>query len=266
MGGGKSRTFERKKTKHTDTMKSLVGETSYSRNPSYKKQIRDILSASESIRKIQEERAELRKQERESGIKPKSEWTDEDEIMALIGVTPRYGNANNQYRINQLNKREEALIQKLNIAKRNLNRMDAEEFAKQSAAWKKNAPTLTPIKDIKTAQFKYFSTDPKVGYVNDAIKSGKAMLVSMSPKEYLQRVSYEIFTNPKHGPGNVSTLERTIRGTNSAAVKKYMGMMKSGVKFNTPYLNMGTSDQEGRHRAIAAYRLGVKKIPVWIIF
>ena len=41
-------------------------------------------------------------------------------------------------------------------------------------------------------------------------------------------------------------------------------MMADGTKFNMGYIDYNREQQEGRHRAIAARLLGIKKIPVYI--
>ena len=46
--------------------------------------------------------------------------------------------------------------------------------------------------------------------------------------------------------------------------KRYAEMMKSGTKFDLPYLDYKRGDQEGRARALAAKQLGASEIPVVI--
>ena len=87
----------------------------------------------------------------------------------------------------------------------------------------------------------------------------------MTPQEYFNScyvysfkkipVSVEDFTNPQ------------IRGFRDDAIScmEYANKMKSGVKFDMPYLDFRTDDQEGRHRAGAAYINGYKTIPVLIL-
>ena len=41
--------------------------------------------------------------------------------------------------------------------------------------------------------------------------------------------------------------------------------MQNGSKFLMPYLNFRTENQEGRHRALAAYLAGIETIPCEII-
>jgi hypothetical protein len=76
----------------------------------------------------------------------------------------------------------------------------------------------------------------------------------ISPKEYLTIVannfgkSYDDMIN-----SNVILKDK---------IDKYADDMKKGDKFPIPYHTIGKSSQEGRHRALACLKLGVKKIPV----
>lgn len=96
--------------------------------------------------------------------------------------------------------------------------------------------------------------------------SGQRMLESegdnayisvMSPKEYLQRITYDIFATRENG----SYMEKTLR-INWANVKKYAKQMREGTKFDIPWLDYDQKGQEGRHRAIAALLNGYTEIPV----
>lgn len=114
-------------------------------------------------------------------------------------------------------------------------------------------------KDVPASQKSYEGFDKEnkthVSYYDDLIKQGKGQLVEMSPQEYMSRISYDVFG---------STMERTTLGTDAEAVTKYAKMMREGTEFHVGYINYKTKEQEGRHRALAAYLNGYEKIPVWI--
>lgn len=99
-------------------------------------------------------------------------------------------------------------------------------------------------------------------------KNGKRYLqVEMSPDEYVARCQRQVFKKPTDG-GTRRTGEQ---------VDEYVKAMKNGDKFPVPYLNFSSvsrnskgelktfAGQEGLHRAEAAKRLGIDKIPVTII-
>ena len=79
----------------------------------------------------------------------------------------------------------------------------------------------------------------------------------MSPSEYLQRCAYQVFED--------ATIESTLAAIDESNVKKYADMMKNGTKFDMPYLNFMSGQQEGRHRAAAAMQAGIAKIPVLVV-
>lgn len=70
-------------------------------------------------------------------------------------------------------------------------------------------------------------------------------LEKMTADEYFKRIASEVFG---------CTVERAKKGLNRRSIDEYAQMMKDGVKFNLPYLNIhpyhGPS-QEGRHRMLA---------------
>ena len=147
----------------------------------------------------------------------------------------------------------------------NYNRWSAKESSshkrhamKEFEDWTQERPNFTPATQ---KSYKGFDEDNKthVPHYDSLIEQGKGQLVEMSPKEYMQRIAYDIFG---------STMERTaIDSVDRAAVEKYAKMMKEGTKFHVGYINYadrGREGQEGRHRALAAYMLGYDKIPVWI--
>lgn len=89
------------------------------------------------------------------------------------------------------------------------------------------------------------------GYTN-------VFIAKMSPDEYMDRCSKEIFHSP---------IEDTHDGMeNKNNVKEYAKLMKDGTKFDMPYLDILHHQQEGRHRALAAKELGAKEIPVLYLY
>lgn len=88
-------------------------------------------------------------------------------------------------------------------------------------------------------------------------KRKTAKLIHISPKEYLNIISKNF---------NIS-YEVTISDTyiNSENVDKYSEMMLSGSKAPIVYYKENSKLQEGRHRALAAMKLGCEEIPV-IVF
>lgn len=87
-------------------------------------------------------------------------------------------------------------------------------------------------------------------------KRRKGEIVMMSPDEYINRLGKDIFHCSR---------ERVMRGVEWKNVDKYADMMSNGTKFNLPILNLADETQEGRHRALAAAKLGCKKIPVLVV-
>ena len=87
-------------------------------------------------------------------------------------------------------------------------------------------------------------------------KGRKGEIIMMSPDEYINRLGKDIFHCSR---------ERVMRGVEWKNVDKYTDMVSNGTKFNLPILNLADETQEGRHRALAAAKLGCKKIPVLVV-
>lgn len=86
-------------------------------------------------------------------------------------------------------------------------------------------------------------------------KRKTAKLIYMSPKQYIYRIA--------DGFGGLSYEDVVDTGAVSQKkVDKYANEMLSGSKFPIGYFTKDGEQQEGRHRALAAIKLGCEKIPV----
>jgi len=61
------------------------------------------------------------------------------------------------------------------------------------------------------------------------------------------------------------SIEEELRIVNEEAISKYAGIMNRGEKFPLPILDYKRKDQEGRHRILAAKRVGETRIPVLVV-
>ena len=110
----------------------------------------------------------------------------------------------------------------------------------------------------------FSTTDTGLSYYNDMMrdpvyflrdKGMEAKVVRMSPNQYLVK-SAEI---------RGVSLQHELRIVNKADVEKYSIMMSHGIVFDLPVLDYVGRDQEGRHRVLAAKKLGIKSIPVFVV-
>lgn len=98
--------------------------------------------------------------------------------------------------------------------------------------------------------------NPKDHDYKKLCKGLKGTIVMMTPDEYISKLGSAIFHCSK---------ERVLRGVDWNNVDKYADQMRAGTKFDIPILNVVQGTQEGRHRALAAQKLGADKIPVLIV-
>lgn len=75
----------------------------------------------------------------------------------------------------------------------------------------------------------------------------------ISPKQYIYKIA--------RGFGNLS-YDDALTPVNDKLVDKYVEDMKNGDKFPIGYYTDGSSEQEGRHRAVALIKLGVETMPI----
>lgn len=239
----------------------IAGKDNYMFDPEY-----TFLSeqAVESRKKIDAYKDEIKKLEEElkpeTSRKPKEKWTFDDELSAMIGLRPL-----------EYTEKGEKIKEKIDVLKDDkdkeekvwnhyvkeieaLDRKHGEESRKKTMEDKFNEKMTKKLKDDYPGFKKNESTTP---YIDDLLEKGKAEVVSMSPKLYIQECATEIFGD--------SSVEKVIRGRTAKDVAKYMTMMEEGIKFDTPYLNYRDENQEGLHRAIAAYMLGIDEIPVIVV-
>lgn len=101
------------------------------------------------------------------------------------------------------------------------------------------------------------STAELLKYYSNGGKQAK--IVSMSPKEYIERCASQIFNSSYEQTliGRVRNRKDTIIG--------YSKAMKKGSKAPMPYLDYSTKNQEGIHRALASMIAGETSIPVLVI-
>jgi len=93
-----------------------------------------------------------------------------------------------------------------------------------------------------------------------------AKVTYMSPDEYLRK-SYELHREKAREHGKDFTFEEYMSGAvYPELVNEYTDKMRKGEEFPMPVIDYALGDQEGRHRAVAAKELGIKKIPVMEIY
>lgn len=139
------------------------------------------------------------------------------------------------------------------------NATPAEELRNE---WKVNGGNT--MREATKDDYEGFELDTHTSKYQDATKRGEAVLMEMSPREYLERCAYDIFWERY---GHTSTYEKQLFAAGIADAKYTQGLanlMKSGTKMYLPVLDYDDKEQEGRHRAVAAMMLGLDTIPVLV--
>lgn len=192
--------------------------------------------------------------------KPQEEWSDLEQFMFdEFGDKPRIKDSEDVAKLKSQLSVQKELCDTLE-SKLKLLWKHAKSQRRQTREYKLPSPT-------KRRQFEGFSTATTgMSYYNDFLhddtleymrthKGLDGYIAEMSPKEYLECCA-DIFD---------STFENQIYSTFREDIEKYAEKMKSGIKFNMPVLNYADNQQEGRHRAQAAYLAGIKIIPVLVV-
>ena len=116
---------------------------------------------------------------------------------------------------------------------------------------------LTHNKEVDGSQYFDFNSIEMNGSFENPIyfmlsKSEKYSLIYISPEEYLKQVA----------KGFKTSVEDTLKMVSMPLVDRYVNNMKNGDKFPIGFFIVGSSHQEGRHRAVAMQKLGVTKFPI----
>ena len=245
-----------------DRYKELLPANSYTETEEYKRASNDFTDARKQSESLWEESQALEEElKQESQRKPREQWDEEDEYNSLIGRPPIILTERGQEiqdKIQENLKERLTLDQKLDDAGARMKELKRAAHQNQLQAY--SLPTIRPATQTEYEGFSLEKTGTSFGdeYLERA-KAGRkgAFLAEMSPREYIERCAFEIFTD--------ATMESTIHGVVPRNVEKYTHMMAAGTKFDVPYLNYRDHGQEGRHRALAAYNMGIETIPVLII-
>jgi len=97
-------------------------------------------------------------------------------------------------------------------------------------------------------------------------KGRVAKVTYMSPDEYLHK-SCELHRNNARKQGKDFTFDEYVNGfVYPQLANKYADKMRKGEVFPMPVIDYASGDQEGRHRAVAAKKIGINKIPVMEVF
>ena len=239
----------------------FLPKESYQDTPEFKEKVQTVRDAHAKRDAIFDRLKDMEDElKRESSPKPKNEWTEEDEVDAMLGNPP----AHYTERGAALKKEYDEVKPELYKAAREADAVIAEagdwmEIERLKARSKQLAEWEQPeLKKATKDQYEGFTLETTgTSFGDEQLGKRNTFIAEMSPKEYLERCAYEIFDR--------GTMESTVNGIIGKNAGKYAEEMKDGAKFHLPYLNYNDGGQEGRHRAAAAYELGIDKIPVLII-
>lgn len=249
------------KEQRNSRFRNLIPRDSYVNGEEYQNNERIRRETEERLSELRAEQSQLEEElKSESFPKPKEEWTTQDEIDSLL---TKSGPQSYTERGEEINKRLDEIKKKVKALEK-VREDVGDAFKKQrTEISKEQAKQWVHTKPQETDQteFEYFQNTTGVPDAEEARQQGRAYVAMMSPKEYLMRCAFDIFTDYN------TTYDNQIETLNPEAVAKYTEEMANGTKYFMPYLNYKNAalGQEGRHRAAAAYNLGVEKMPVLII-
>lgn len=254
--------IEEDKVNSINIQEKVVGKNNFMLQSNY-------LQLTERVKQKYKEDTQLRQQiedlelqlKNETYLKPKSEWDLNDDIMNLLGDTPvAYTEKGKQLseQLKILQKQEDTVEAEWSRLTDKLNEINDQYVKQNLQSWKKSIDTSKITQATKNDYFGFETSRTTVNSVDTMLKNGQAFVVQMPPKSYIEQAAYNIFGN---------SIENIVSGraADPEAISDFMLMMRQGIKFHTPYLNYESGNQEGLHRAIAAYLLGLNEMPVVII-
>ena len=230
----------------------------------------DSYARTDEFRQLEQQRYDLRNErdrlesdikalhrelESESTPKPESEWNADDKLLSMMGYTPESYTEKGriiQDKIDEMRGRVNDLSSQISSIDDSLNYRRAQERLAQLENYQ-----VVGITPATRSDYTGFSTESASGRYDDYVKEGKAVLAEMSPEEYLRRCAYEIFGYDGH-----ETFESMVSSRSQKDIDNLIAEIRKGTKLDAPYLDYRDRGQEGIHRALAAYELGIDKIPV----
>lgn len=245
--------------KNTDDMvKRVVGDRDSYFSPLSEVLNEEVYGRKNKRAKLRAELSELHKQ-----LKPE-EIRDEEADKALgrtmgdLFVSYTDKGKEIQAKMKPLVEEKERINEEIKYHENRLNEFNREQRMKQQNEWLQRISTQSTMKEPTQSSYQGFKlNESTTSRVDDALKTGQAKVVEMSPKEYIERANYEIFRQ--------YTVAQNIGGRSVNSVNEYAEMMRQGVKFDTPYLDYKNEAQEGIHRALAAIQNGYERIPVIVV-
>ena len=243
---------------YSKSYKSLIPENSYFNDPSYDNDSKKFTDCNKVIDDTMKIVKDLEKRIATEGvIKPRSEWTEEDEVDAMFGNPPmKYPEKVEGYKM-----AKDSILTSLDNVEKDRDAANERMQRAKQKAHDEQIKSVSFDKPVKASSDDYEGfTTKTTGTGYDEYLNGKqsgGYIAEMSPAEYLKRCAYQVFEN--------ATIESTLAAINEKNVDEYAKKMESGEKFDMPYLNLKKGEQEGRHRAAAAMKAGIEKIPVLIV-
>ena len=177
---------------------------------------------------------------------PRDQWSDSDREM-VDSLGRAYAPVNPEW--TRKNKEAEKIYKSFTSTLDRMNEMILRQEAPTRWA---DLSDLTPAEQDEYKGFRKNDTGTSM-----SLKG--SVLVEMTPEEYLRRTAAMFNEND----GRKTNLTMQIRGLNRKSIDSIKKAIRNGEKMYTPWIDeRGRNGQEGRHRAAAAYELGIEKIPV----
>lgn len=235
----------------------LINKDSYLNDPEYQRLSDATLTAFDEYQKLKARRSELWE------IEKKGSTVDEETLKEFGGdrqLAQLFANKDDKAKaaeseLKELRGKIDKAQEKWDVAGEKLKAYETPMHKTQKEAFKQSPQTLST--DVKK-DYEGFELDTHTSHYQQLLKNGEAMIVEMSPKEYLIRCGVDIFD---------STYEKQVRAILADAKHTYdlADKISNGVKMYMPMLNYEEKEQEGRHRAAAAVLNGISRIPVLVV-
>lgn len=243
--------------KETRKAEDLIKESSYVNSPVYKAANAKLGEAQKKLAEAEAEHSRIYNQldqAKEKYVDPEMVKTMGKSLAKTLVFTSEHPElAELEKKDRELWKQVEEGRKERDIWEKETNKIEREASSQERKEYGRP--------DFKKAVGNYpgFRTaETNVPHYDDLIKKGKVEIVEMTPEQYIHECAHYIFTN--------STMEKVTRGrVGDSETEEYAKMMREGTKFYTPYLNYADEQQEGLHRAVAAYMNGIEKIPVIVV-
>ena len=118
---------------------------------------------------------------------------------------------------------------------------------------------------LPNSKYREYALNKSRFYFDEVWHYSDSYIAEVTPQEYFDLCYNYVFEKPFINVKDVIDINSKSYSIDAQRCLELANKIKSGIKLNLPYIDFRNQGQEGRHRAGAAYILGIETLPVLIL-